>query len=200
MRELSARGRLAGLTGALLLAAGIVLAVLPGAAAAAPANGISLTEAMSRLTASHNTAQQVVCSNNVYITSRANGRIVSAELGYSGNNYAMLRARATAVGPWERYTICTDTRSGLSSIASQANRRIVSAELGYSGGDYAMLRARATAVGPWELYRIVSAGSGLAIISAANGRYVSAELGYSGSRYAMLRARATAAGPWEQFQ
>ncbi|WP_424887005.1 hypothetical protein [Streptomyces sp. XH2] len=38
------------------------------------------------------------------ITSRANGRLVSAELGYGGDTYGMLRARATAVGPWELFT------------------------------------------------------------------------------------------------
>jgi len=36
---------------------------------------------------------------------RANGKYVSAELGYSGDGYATLRARADVVGPWEQFVI-----------------------------------------------------------------------------------------------
>ncbi|HEV2377261.1 MAG TPA: hypothetical protein VGS19_34495 [Streptosporangiaceae bacterium] len=36
------------------------------------------------------------------------GHYVSAELGYTGASYAMLRARAASIGPWEKYT----TRTG----------------------------------------------------------------------------------------
>jgi hypothetical protein len=71
----------------------------------------------------------------------ANGRYVSAEMAYTGDNSAMLRARATAIGPWERY-----------ALFSKANLRFVSTELGYTGGSYAMLRARATAIGPSEQF------------------------------------------------
>lgn len=35
----------------------------------------------------------------------ANGLFVSAELGYTGANYGMLRCRATTVGAWERFDI-----------------------------------------------------------------------------------------------
>jgi hypothetical protein len=31
----------------------------------------------------------------------ANGLYVSAEIGYTGSYYGMLRARATSIGPWE---------------------------------------------------------------------------------------------------
>lgn len=49
----------------------------------------------------------VGCYDHDSILSAANGRWVSAELGYTGGNYAMLRARATAVGPWEQYLTAT---------------------------------------------------------------------------------------------
>ncbi|WP_157253851.1 fascin domain-containing protein [Nonomuraea typhae] len=138
------------------------------------------------------------CHSNVIITSLANNLLVSAELGYSGGDYAMLRARASAVGPWELYTVCFG--STYDTITSQANGLLVAAELGYGGGDYAMLRARASAIGPWEQFWIASCGSGcVTITSLANGLLVSAELGYGGGDYAMLRARAGALGPWERF-
>ena len=38
-----------------------------------------------------------------FIQSDANNLYVSAELGYTGGNYGMLRARATSIGPWEQY-------------------------------------------------------------------------------------------------
>jgi hypothetical protein len=129
----------------------------------------------------------------------ANGRFVSAELNYPGGRNGMLRARATAVGPWERFTICN--QGPFWTIFSTANNRYVSAELGYSGGDNGMLRARATAIGPWEHFTFLGAcGGGCVIIrSQANDRLVSAELGYSGGDNGMLRARSTAVGPWEQY-
>jgi hypothetical protein len=149
------------------------------------------------------TPQAVYCWSGVVIRSNANGRYVSAELGYGGSYYATLRARATAVGPWERYTVCRDTSNGLTDFLSEANNRAVAAELGYPGSYYATLRARTStsAIGPWELF-VTPANPGghrTWIASRANGRYVSAELGYGGSYYATLRARATALGPWESF-
>jgi len=40
---------------------------------------------------------------NMVFQSQANNDYVSTEIGYSGGLYAMLRARATAIGPWEQY-------------------------------------------------------------------------------------------------
>jgi hypothetical protein len=39
----------------------------------------------------------------VEIQAQTNLNYVSAELGYTGANYAMLRARAATAGPWEKY-------------------------------------------------------------------------------------------------
>jgi hypothetical protein len=142
----------------------------------------------------------IACWSNVSFRSRANGRYVSAEIDYSGGYNGMLRARATAVLPWERYTVCRTSSTGATLIFSPANRRYVSAELGYSGGYNGMLRARATVAGSWEVFITSAAsGGGLWIRSRANGRYVSAELGYGGGYNGMLRARATAVLPWEVF-
>lgn len=79
-------------------------------------------------------------------------RAVSAELGYPGIYYGMLRARATAVGPWETFYTPRGPCSGFcnTTFYSSANQRFVSAELGYTGAYYGMLRARATTVGLWE--------------------------------------------------
>jgi hypothetical protein len=43
------------------------------------------------------------CQHNIAITSLANGKFVSAELGYTGGNYAMLRARAATPESWETF-------------------------------------------------------------------------------------------------
>jgi hypothetical protein len=37
------------------------------------------------------------------IRSNVNGKYVSTEMGYTGGRHAMLRARATEVGDWEKY-------------------------------------------------------------------------------------------------
>ncbi len=129
----------------------------------------------------------------------ANGLYVSAELGYTGSNYAMLRARSSTQGDWEKFSEYhySDNQVG---FYSTANFYWVSAELGYTGSNYAMLRARASTRGPWEDYNVVENADGtFALQSQANSLYVSAELGYTGSNYAMLRARASTIGPWETF-
>jgi hypothetical protein len=134
------------------------------------------------------------------IRSVADGQYVSAELGYGGDSYGMLRARAGGVGPWEQYNLCRNTVTNTYAIRSAANGKYVSAELAYGGDNYGMLRARADGIGPWEQFTFEQTGSGYAIRSAANGLYVSAELAYSGDNATMLRARANGIGPWEQFQ
>jgi hypothetical protein len=133
----------------------------------------------------------------ITITSAANGRYTSAEVGRTGNGYATLRARATAVGPWEQFALCTYGSGYV--IASLENGDYVSAELGWSGNGYGTLRARATSIGPWEQFSIQSYGSNIAIRSTASGDYVSSELGWSGDANGTLRARATSVGPWEEY-
>ncbi len=140
------------------------------------------------------------CGAAGYIKSTYNGLYVSAEFGYTGNNYAMLRARSSTVGSWELFHFCWFPRTGTYSIISNVNKLWTSAELGYGGNQYGMLRARSGTVGPWERYRVWGLTNGYyAIESTANGRAVSAEFGYSGGEYGMLRARAEEFGPWERY-
>jgi hypothetical protein len=96
------------------------------------------------------------------LVDRGNSNFVSAELGYTGNNYALLRSRASAIGPWEVfdllrwslydqawiYQYSLPTTSGTFVFKSRANGRFVAAEFGWDG----RLRARATAIGPWEMF------------------------------------------------
>jgi len=135
------------------------------------------------------------------IRSIANGRYVSAELGYTGSNYAMLRARASSQGTWETYSAFHYNSDNQIGFYSTANFYWVSTEIGYTGSNYAMLRARQSgARGLWEDYNLVDNADGTySLQSQANGLYVSAELGYTGSNYAMLRARSSTIGPWEKF-
>ncbi len=85
------------------------------------------------------------------IKSLANGKYVTAELGYPTTDprYGMLRARATTVGKWEKF----DGVLGFGcSIKSVGNGKLVSAEITNSGSSYGMLRARAATQGVWEVF------------------------------------------------
>ncbi|MQS15683.1 hypothetical protein F7Q99_26285 [Streptomyces kaniharaensis] len=155
---------------------------------------------LSRVLGSGAPDETACVTDSTPLRSAANGRYVSAELGYGGDNYAELRARADVVAGFEQFNLCRNSRNGLYSIRSSANGRYVSAELGYGGDNYAELRARADVVAGFEQFSLEPSGDGYAIKSNANGKYVSAELGYGGDNYAELRARAGAIGPWEQFQ
>ncbi|GGM66578.1 hypothetical protein GCM10012275_41370 [Longimycelium tulufanense] len=135
----------------------------------------------------------------VTLYSVANGRYVSTELGYSGADYAMLRARALMASRWEQFRL--EFRHGATVIKSRANGRYVSVETGYRGGNYAMLRAKSHRIGITEkftLYYQPGTGS-FAFQSWANGRFVTTELRYTGADYAMLRAWAVKIGPRERF-
>jgi hypothetical protein len=85
--------------------------------------------------------------------SNANGLWVSAELTYGGNNYAELRARATTIGPWERYRL-VGSAGGVVAMESLANQQYVSAEILYQSPYADLLRARSASVGPWEQFTV----------------------------------------------
>jgi hypothetical protein len=145
-----------------------------------------------------------VCNINNLIVPLADNHYVTAELGYTGALYGMLRSRASNPGPWENFKICYryEGANKVVYLLNERNRRYVSAEVTYQGIDYGMLRARATAVNSYEKFTIARWGPNpnmYTIQSQRNHRYVSVELGYGGLRHAMLRARATSIGPWEKF-
>jgi hypothetical protein len=137
----------------------------------------------------------------ISIFARANSRYVSAELNETGNRVGMLRARATSIGTWEKFTVIGNCRatSGC-ALRSAANSRYVSAEILDPGAQKGMLRARAKSVGAWERFRISGDCTvGCALRSLANNRWISAEREYTGSGNGMLRARNTSIGTWEKF-
>ncbi len=152
-------------------------------------------------------AQGLDCYPVEGFKSEANDRYVVAQLDYGiayprHNLYGMLRAHATAVGPWEKFQFCHDKATNLWSIFSNANHRWVATQLDYPGRDKYMLRAQATGIGPWEQYHMacVVGGKGKFVIySYASKRYVAAELNYTGKDYGMLRARSDTTGAWEIF-
>jgi hypothetical protein len=136
---------------------------------------------------------------HVSIYSRAAGKYVTAELGYGGNDYAMLRARATNPAGWESFSLLGDC-SRQCALRSDANGKFVSAELGYQGYAWGEMRARSGASQGWEQLRFVgNCDSSCAILALSNSRYLTTELGYTGAGQNMLRARATSASGWEQY-
>jgi hypothetical protein len=178
----------------------------PPAIAIAPA--IATTDhTPSTQTTAAASAQGLDCYPVEGFKSEANDRYVVAELDYGiayprHNLYGMLRAHATAVGPWEKFQFCHDKATNLWSIFSNANHRWVATQLDYPGRDKYMLRAQATGIGPWEQYHMtcVVGGKGKFVIySYASKRYVAAELNYTGKDYGMLRARSDTTGAWEIF-
>jgi hypothetical protein len=126
-------------------------------------------------------------NHHTVLISFAANKYATAELGYGGGLYGMVRAARDNPGPWEDWTFCSFYEGGtkVTYIYNEANGRYVSAEFGRTGGDHGMLRARATSVGPWEKFRVERWGPNpnmYTIRSLRNGRYVSTELGYGGVR------------------
>jgi hypothetical protein len=132
------------------------------------------------------------------IRSLDNNRLVAAEVGYTGSNYGMLRARTPVdqLGLWEKFNLWYDNtvHPTVWVFQSRANLRYIAAEIPASG----LLRARSTAIGPWEKFYL---GFGpqrpnILIQSQANGLLVAAE---NGSNSALRARTGLPGGAWEQF-
>jgi len=155
--------------------------------------------------------------NRFTIISQANGKLVTAEVGYpsstypyGGNHSGMLRARTYQwdVGAWEVFEL--DCRGDYGRFAIRAYNprsglwdRYVTADL-YNSDHPGMLRAIATSVGARETFTFnVTGGSAErqegTLRNVANSRYVSMEKNYTGRDQYMLRARASQVGGWERF-
>ncbi|MET0342755.1 MAG: hypothetical protein ABW252_17240 [Polyangiales bacterium] len=169
---------------------------------------LTLREAITKLEEARKVAPyaQSLCPTTWgVIRSEANSSYVSAEAGFTGNYYGMLRARRPAVGEngtWEHFKFCTS--GGAYVIFASATGKWVSAEKDFFGTDSGMLRARADEIGAWEKFDIRHFnGQGYyALRAQANGKYVSVELdegNHAGDRWAMLRARADVVDPWERL-
>jgi hypothetical protein len=135
----------------------------------------------------------------------ANGLFVTAELGYVGDYYGMLRSRSDVIGPWQQFSIGgSGAGDGTWAIRSLANRLYVSSEFGQSGDLYGMNRARANVIAGWEKFFLYQLGPNTYTWESYEPVgvpccYVSTELGYGGDAYAMLRSRSYSVGPWEQY-
>lgn len=145
------------------------------------------------------TAHAAGCAH-VTIQSTWTLNFASVEIGESGFRYAMLRARASKVGPWEKFTSCYYESGDYFTFRSDANGKYVVVQS--SNGNTAwMLTAtvdQATAVSTH--FRKVNASSDTpSLLALRNDNYVSTELGYVDADYGLLRARATSIGPWEQL-
>lgn len=111
----------------------------------------------------------VYCTSDLAIKA-GNGLYVSAEFGYGGNSFGLLRARATTVGPWEKFKLCHhQSPQPFYTLQSQANDLYVSVELGWAGESNALLRARSSSYGPWERFKPSVINN---IASEANGKLV----------------------------
>jgi len=149
------------------------------------------------------------CRQHVTIRSVANGRYVTAEVDDGGGYNGMLRARATVVSTWEKFTVCLvgGNQRCCIAIKSEANGKWVSAEFGYSGSNFGMLRARASTIESWEVFVCGMTGPTAKSVMFLNGPkpitsyWVAAELHYTGARYGELRDRTPLFnnGAWENF-
>ena len=163
--------------------------------------GMGLAEASGLGETSAMPAQECPGIDIVTIYSPANGRYVTTEIHYGGDDYAMVRAARTSVGSdWERFRLIGDCASRC-LIQSLNNRKLVLAQLNYQGYAWGELRGVSeNAGGSWEGFQISGdCNHGCAIRALGNGRFVSAELGFTGHGYGMLRARAETVSGWERF-
>jgi hypothetical protein len=180
----------------------MVLIAGQAAARAASATGTQMLVQQNQPPAPTADGRFIQCVGPFSIRSEFNGAATSAELDYAGGDFGMARARAFAIGPWEKWDVCQDPTNLLWSFRAHGTGLIVSTELGYVGGNhFAMLRARASVIGPWEQIRpLVAAGAIYAFVFPAANAVTSAEFAYP-SPYdnGVLRARNATIGPWEQF-
>jgi hypothetical protein len=135
---------------------------------------------------------------NVSFVNDATGLAVSAELGYAQTDafYGELRARATSIGPWERFRECIDANN-VFTLQSLANNEYVSVEVNYEGKYQYMLRARASVVGNWE--KFVKYDMGEYFVFTGQGYLVTSDQSYTGSEKYMMLANRKTEGSWEHW-
>ncbi|SDS12985.1 fascin domain-containing protein [Actinoplanes derwentensis] len=165
-----------------------------------PGAGSATLERMRRQVTADTGAAEVPCWRNLSIRSTANGRYVSAEIGWSGALHGTLRARAVTAGKWEKFIVCRDPGTGITNIKAQANDDFVSAELDYAGARYGLLRAQADKVEGWERYYSNSAPGGqFSFYARSTRRWIAAEVTFTGTLNGVLRARSTSVSAEETF-
>jgi hypothetical protein len=93
----------------------------------------------------------------ITLRNEENGLYVTSEIGTTGPQAGMLRARGTNTGSWERFYVVPQG-GGQYALKSAANGLYVSAEFNYTGGDAGLLRARSSTVGGWERFTFEKVG------------------------------------------
>ena len=137
--------------------------------------------------------------DSMALRNRSSWNFVTAELGYTGDEFTMLRARATSAGPWERWTLCRLTRTSKwyflvnqAMDADQWYEGVVWADVNAPGAMDGMLRANGfyttDGISTAEQFEKVMVGNYLTLKSRTTGKFVIAETGYPGGHDGMLRA------------
>jgi hypothetical protein len=114
MRNKIGLGRL--LVGTILVASSITAAAPAAATASSVASSANMSNPIARLRGAGRVASDAISLNgtkpsglicsSVAIRSAANNKYVSAEVGYSGSLYGMLRARGPLIGGLEAFELC----------------------------------------------------------------------------------------------
>jgi hypothetical protein len=117
-----------------------------------------------------------------------NARYVSTEVGYTGTNYGMLRARAPSVSSWGQRFVCIAVGTNQWVLRSRANGRYVTPEYDYASPNKGMLRARATSIRPKQKFTMIKLYGNCACyaLRASNGKVVTTDVGRSGEYAGML--------------
>lgn len=140
--------RLTKKMGALATASIAALSILPSAAQASAASK-QPGRASSEISAAVN------CTDTwpqFRLRSRATGKYVAVEYLYTGDRYAMLRARADYNNA-NTFTMCTiDGTTNIWVGLKVVGGSYVTAEVNHPGAMDGMLRARSSTVGSWEQF------------------------------------------------
>lgn len=138
-------------------------------------------------------ANVTLCGSYALFNRSAN-HYVSAEVSRPGWDYALLRARADRIGPWEEFDLCQEVNGGWGVITSLENYSPVSVNLSLPGQyDGAALADGSLFDGIQyrEQFRIVSIGGGYySLLSRTANKYLISETSYPGDHDGMLRAAA----------
>jgi hypothetical protein len=129
-------------------------------------------------------------------------RYVTVEISLTGEDQAMLRARAATVGGWEQFSLHTSDGGASVLLKSEANGLFVAPEIARSGDQEGMLRARTETPINWEKFSLVplDGEDTYALKSVKSGKFVAVEASWTGIYANLLRARSdSVAGRWERF-
>lgn len=114
-----------------------------------------------------------------------------------GRNCDVLHTNASAIGPWEKFTLIP---AGQNQFALRTVDGHYVTVINGGGLNREAIHTDATTLGTWEKLQFINQGNGQVAIQTADGKHFLTAVGGGNRSTDVIHTDATAVGPWEKFK